>query len=145
MESRLELEKFKAPRTLSSEQQARVVEKVRRFAGAQFDGAWTGLDPEIDLLFTAIEQTLVAAGWKGVPYTGTSQIYGRKGYIDVGQANAFGVLVNVNTAQNPELVSAAMELVVSLTEEGIGVGLQTGGGFVSANPNTIHILVGPKH
>jgi hypothetical protein len=144
-EARLELEKFKAPRTLFAEQQARITEKVKAFSGIQFDGAWTNLDPEIDFLFTAIEKSLNDAGWKGIPYVGGGQIYGRAGYISVGQANAFGVLVNFDASKNPELMPAAAALVIALTEEKIGAGLQVGGGFVSANPNTIHILVGPKH
>ncbi len=144
-EARLELEKFKAPRSLSSEQRKRIADKLKSFGGVQFDGAWTNLDPEIDLLFTAIEETLVSAGWKGVSYNGGGQLYGRKGYISVGQANAYGVIVNIDKSKSPNLLWPALDLVKALTEEGIGVGFQDGAGFVSANSDTIHILIGPKH
>ena len=120
-EARLELEKFKAPNILSSEQRKRIADKLKSFGGVQFDGAWTNLDPEIDLLFTAIEETLVSAGWKGVSYNGGGQLYGRKGYISVGQANAYGVIVNIDKSKSPNLLWPALDLVKALTEEGIGV------------------------
>jgi len=144
-EARLELEKFRAPRVLFPSQQVRITEKLKPFAGVQFDGACTNLDPEIDLLFTAIEESLDAAGWKGISYVGGGQLFGRAGYVSVGQANAYGVLVNFDASKSPALAPAATELVKALGDEGIGVALQVGGGFVSINPNTIHILVGPKH
>jgi hypothetical protein len=145
LEARLELEKFKAPRTLSVEQQARISEKMKPFAGAKFDGAWSSLDAEIDFFFTSLEEALKQAGLQSVSFTGTGNIYGRDTGSAVGMANALGVVINVNREKNPELVPVALALLVALTEEGIGVVFQQKVGFTSTNADTIHILVGPKH
>jgi hypothetical protein len=145
LESRLELEKFRAPRTLSLEQRARITEKMKPFAGAKFDGAWSSLEGEIDFFFSSFEDALNNAGLVSVSFTGTGNIYGRGSRSSVGMANAFGIVINVDPAKNPELVPAALEMVVALTEEGIGVVFQKNVGFTSTNADTIHIMVGAKH
>jgi hypothetical protein len=143
-EAKLALEKFKAPRTLLPEQQERISEALKHFAGMKFDGAWSSIDGEIDFLFTSLEDALKRAGWDSVSFEGPGNIFGRAGRSSVGMANAYGVVIAVNFEKNSELVDPALALLKALSEEQIGVVLQQSAGFMSTNPNTIHILVGSK-
>jgi hypothetical protein len=145
LEARVELEKFRAPRTLSAAQQARLAEQMKPFVGVRFDGAWASLDVEIDSFFTTLEDALKKAGWVSVSFVGGGIIYGRDARSSVGMANAFGVVINIDPAKNPELMPAAYGLFLALLQEGIGVVFQPKVGFTSANADTIHILVGTKH
>jgi hypothetical protein len=145
LEARVELEKFKAPRTLSAEQQARISEEMKPFAGTKFDGAWSSLDGEIDFFFTSLEDALKHAGWEPISFNGQGMIYGRSGTASVGMAKAFGTVIAVNFEKNPKLVPAALALLRCLAEANVAVVLQQNVGFTSINPDTIHILIGTKH
>jgi hypothetical protein len=144
-EAKLELEKFRAPRTLSPEQSARLTKALRPFSGVKFDGAWSSLEGEIDFFFTSLEDALKQAGWESISFNGPGLIYGCAGRSSVGMANAAGIVIAVNFETNPELTSAALALLKILSEEGVSPVLQQNVGLVSTNPNTIHILIGSKH
>jgi hypothetical protein len=62
----LALEKFRAPRTLDSEQMDRIAEKLRPFSGVEYDAATSSIDPEFMALLGFIEVALGKAGWAGI-------------------------------------------------------------------------------
>lgn len=57
-EATRELAKFRAPRTLTIEQQAAISEKLREFAGTRFDAAVIRSDPETYRILDMIEAPL---------------------------------------------------------------------------------------
>jgi hypothetical protein len=130
---------------LTPEQQERVSEQMKPFAGTKFDGAWVSIDPEVDLLFSSIEDALKKAGLVPVPFVGPGFIFGREGRSSVGMAGVWGLVVNVDPFKNPELVPAAVALLSALTREGVGAAYMPKVEFTSTNADTIHILVGVKH
>jgi hypothetical protein len=72
----LALAKVKAPRTLSSKQQERLVVDVKPFAGQNFAFA-VFPDPEPQALARVLDELLKSAGWKRVP----SQIQNETGVL----------------------------------------------------------------
>jgi hypothetical protein len=140
----LDLKNFRAFRTLTKEQQDRITTAMRPFAGTRFDGAWASIDPELDLLFTSIEDALIAAGLVSIPFVGPGFSFGREGRSGVGMAGVWGLVIHVNPVKDAELMSAALSLVAALAKEGVGVNFIPKVGFVSTNTNTLHILVGAK-
>src|SRR6266478_4675472 len=72
-EAQLELEKFKAPRELSIENRAALVERMRAFSGTVFDAGITAPDPEYILLVRDVIAALKKAGWNFVGWEGPGQ------------------------------------------------------------------------
>lgn len=62
-EAKRELEKIKAPRTLSLEQQNRILNKLKQFPGTTFVTTTYPGQPEAVEFSNAIADTLVRAGW----------------------------------------------------------------------------------
>lgn len=65
--ARLKIEARLAPRTLTGTQQQAIIDKIRPFAQQQFEFASYQEDQEVHGLVLTLIQTLLAAGWKGLP------------------------------------------------------------------------------
>lgn len=106
-EASLALEKFKAPRVLSPQEQKLIISKVSRFAGQEYT-VTTFWDLKESLNFSnQLHQVLTVAGWK---------------YIPPGEGGSFllGGLAGVQVWVHPEADSAvknAADVLVSVLEE----------------------------
>ena len=108
LEAQLALEKFKAPRLLTTDQQARIVDKVRWLAGARFDLSVVTGDPEALNFMIHIADTLEKAGWSWIEFNHPGgpfmQVYDIPGKPNVGMIGAWAVLIQAhpeNAAASP--------------------------------------------
>ncbi len=146
-QANLELARFKAPRTLSPEQQKQISEKLKTFAGRQFDVAIL-VEPEPQDLLLQVENALTAAGWIEIDWKGGGNFaeitFVRKGRPTVGIATVSGLIVQMHPDQVSELGTAAQALTSALNAEGISAKAEPGLGIDNINTKAIHILIGKK-
>jgi multidrug efflux pump subunit AcrA (membrane-fusion protein) len=134
----LELAKLKTPRSLSSEQQQRIIAKLRPFPGQKFCFA-AYPDPEALALMHAIEAILTSSGWIRTP----SQI----GDVEVDGAGityGSGVEVHIAPADLDGLKTVLAILVAALSAEGLPSVAHTNPQMTGKSPKTINIVVGKK-
>lgn len=143
VQAELQLAKFKTPRTLSLEQQKRISEKLKGFAGTQFDVALL-MDPECQNLLPQIENALKAAGWVEIDWKGGDIAFTRPNLPVTGIATVTGVIIQMHPEQVEELRQAALTLDIALNVEGIASEAQGGVGIANTNSKAIHILIGKK-
>ena len=146
-EAKLELARFKAPRTLDSAQWARVTAALSRYAKTQFDVAVgpTG-DPEPDILGTTISSALSNAGWQQVDWR-TSDIQmtlTRPGRPVTGFASVTNVIVDIHPEKATSLWPIAEAVAAALNAEGIASQAQQGSGGRNTNEKAIHVMIGRK-
>jgi hypothetical protein len=147
VEAQLALEKFKAPRLLTLERQARISSRLKPFAGTPFDVAVGPMgDPEPVVLATAILSTLTNAGWHQIEWkTRDAQLLlTEPGKPNFGAAAVTNVIVDIHPAQAERLWSIAKALEAVLVAEGIDAQAQQGSGGRNTNENAIHIMIGRK-
>jgi hypothetical protein len=131
-EAQLELAKFKAARILSAEQQTRISEKLKPFAGAKYDAGIGPMgDPEPLYLLRSIHSALSAAGWEQVAWTGGGATYTEAPILDVGLTMVTNVMVDVHPKYWAQLGTAASALADALNAEGIAA-------TEDSKPTTIH-------
>ena len=120
-EAQLELAKFKAPRTLSVEQQAKIAEKLRPFAGTLYDaGIGPAGDPEPLYLLRSIHAALSQAGWVQIAWTEQgAQTYTEPPMPAVGLTMVTNVIVDVNPNWWVKYGPAARALAAALAAEGV--------------------------
>jgi hypothetical protein len=119
LEAQLELAKFKAPRLLTEEQQARIVGQIKTFSGQQYSAlVAAGLDTWP--FWTVLDSTLKTAGWKRVPPPG----------LAVGDPPAGipispepGISIMFAPSRATDIGAAARALGVALVAEGIATAL----------------------
>ena len=143
LEIEAELERLRTPRLLSEEQRKRITDKMRPFAGQQFNGAVTMGVSDAWTLWRLIVNTLREADW--VLAAPSGQSFGDPpASIPVTARSGVGVMVP--TGPNiMELVPRAQRLADALTAEGINaIWWPVGGSAVEATPNVIRIEIGPK-
>jgi hypothetical protein len=70
LEAQLALEKFKAPRSLNSEQRENLIADLTRFAGQKFSGIVAGGIPDASKFWSELVATLTAAKWQLLPPAG---------------------------------------------------------------------------
>lgn len=126
-EARLELAKFKAPRTLTDEQQELIAEKLKPFSGTVFEVHTYPNDAEPSGLAKNIEDAVVSAGWHLEAVRGTL----------LGVVSGVTVVVSTQARTNAEQAGAA--LLNALTSEGIAAKL--GHGSLKVNPTVIAIKI----
>jgi len=106
-EAQLALEKFKAPRVLSSGDQKIIISIISKFAGQEY-AVTTFWDLKESLAFSnQLHQTLLLAGWKYIPH-------GEGGSFLMGGLT--GVQVWVHPAADPMVRAAADGLVDALEQ-----------------------------
>ncbi len=110
LKAQLALEQFKAPRSLTDEQIARIIEKTRPFAGQRF-GIMTywGVKEPSDFANRIGNDALIAAGWVSIEKFG----------VLVGMAT--GVEVQLDVESDETSKNAANELISALATENIPV------------------------
>jgi hypothetical protein len=69
-EAALQLERFRAPRTLTDEQRQHVAARVREFAGQEYTAVLASGGFDVRILWIALDNTLTAAGWSRQPPAG---------------------------------------------------------------------------
>jgi hypothetical protein len=141
LQAQVELAKFKAPRTLTQEQQDRITSKLSAFSGTQFDAAVGPIgDPEPELLLRVIETTLEKAGWAQIDWKGAKMQLATPGKKIAGLSSVTNVIVEAD----PPLAQATFELAAALNAEGIAALAQGSSNDATANTNTVHIMIGRK-
>jgi hypothetical protein len=142
-QAKLELEKFKAARSLSHEQQSRITSKLKPFAGTVFDAAHGPKgDPEPIVFLRFLEPTLLSAGWIAIPWTGGGETYTEVGMPTIGLTAVTNVLVDVHPDWWPKYGAAATALAAALVAEGIDA--KADSERASVKSDAIHIRVGRK-
>jgi hypothetical protein len=143
-EANLELARLKTPRSLSPEQHNGIVERLRQFAGTQFDTALVPGDPESAKFLVTIEEVLLQAGWKQIDWEGGDIVFNRDGKPVAGMTSANNVIVAIFPEQIQTLEPAALSLVAALKSAGILADLQNATGITNTNRDALHILMGHK-
>jgi hypothetical protein len=112
-EAKLELERFKQPRTLTIEQQDRISSKLRPFAGQEFILSVAPHPESFDFLLI-LESIVTKAGWvRGKPVTPVNA-YSGKADLNF----EYGVLIQMAPSQVQRLTPAVGALVYALKDEG---------------------------
>lgn len=145
LEAQLALEKFRAPREFSKEQQDQLVESFRPHRGTKFDVAVPMSDAEAATLATLIESTLEQAEWQQVDwqYPVPSLLFTRKGKRDWGVTTSTNIYVDVHPESAQKLSAAAAILAIALESLGISA-KPTVDPSDSSNTDAVHIRVGKK-
>jgi chromosome segregation ATPase len=138
-EASLEVEKYKSPRTLSSQQLARMTERLKRFEKTPFDFSLTP-DSEAISLMGEIAKVLTDSGWewRGLPVLLVSK---RTGELYPRMGASSGVQIQVDERKKQEWEKPALELRDALKGAGIEAtaeAIKAGG----VSDNAIHIRIG---
>ena len=143
-EAKLALEKFRAPRTLSPEQQGRITEKLKQFANTKFDAAAVQ-DTEATRFLVQIENSLAAAGWVQIEWKGGDIVLNRPGRPTIGMTGSPGLTIAVEASWLTQHKAAAEALLGALQAEGFTAkGIAEPLAAINANPEAIHLLIGRK-
>jgi len=144
LEARLALENFKAPRTLRPDQQAKIAEKLKPFAGTIYDAGIGPMgDPEPLYMLRSLHVALSSANWKHVAWTGSGDMtYTEPDMPSMGVTMVTNVIVDVHPDRWKELGPAAEALAAALSAEGIDAIADSKP--TSINSNAIHIRIGRK-
>ena len=126
-EANLELERLKAPRTLTAEQQLRITEKVKIFHGTTFEVITYPGEPEPVAFSSIIAGILVRAGWTLNPNNSHGSLLGL----------ASGVVVVVGKQAGAKAEQSGTVLLESITSEGVDARL--GSASLQINPTSIAI------
>jgi hypothetical protein len=141
VEAQLALERYKAPRQLTPEQQAHISAKIASFGKTPFDVA---LQPDLEPigLMRQILSALKQAGWTHVAWktAGGIQFTIEPDLPGAGILYAEGVHIEFAPSK-PEWEPAVTALGTALHAEGIAVKATRASG---ANAEAIHVVVGRK-
>jgi len=141
-EANLALARFKAPRSLTDEQQANMIEKLKPFVGVPFDFV---VQPEPLALMTQLAKILESAGWKWTAFPSTTGLAVKTaGKPDSGIINFFvGLHVEFDDSRRLEWEIPVNTLLMLLNKAGIEAkGTRVVDGSIT--PNAVHIIVGTK-
>jgi hypothetical protein len=137
-EAALSLERFRAPRALDTEQQARMADKLSQFHGTQYCVGVNSFDPEYVMLVINIEDTLAKAGWLEVDWPNGRT---RPGKTLIGfELVVSNVWIAVGFGEVLTGLPIAKALAEALSEEGIETFAAPDVGFNEG----IRIIVGRK-
>jgi hypothetical protein len=139
VEAQLALEKFKAPRTLTLEQQARITAAVTAYAGQEYTLS-VAAGSEAENLLCAIDAALTAAEWKRIP--GSYPITADTKCGTVGLNILSGLSIRLSDKAATEQQWNVLALVDALRAEGIAVD-----GAIdaeNASPTAIAVMIGIK-
>lgn len=139
-EAELALEKFRAPRELTQDQQRQVVKQLKPFSGTAFN--LSGLTNEQMFFALSIGDTLTEAGWTIDNWIGPGiKPAGRT--FTIGTIPTWGVAIRIN---DPRDSAAGQALISALRLVGVeGVSLEsTTDPNASPTRHVINIMVGDK-
>jgi hypothetical protein len=114
----LALEKFKAPRTLTLEQQARITAAVTAYAGQEYTLS-VAAGSEAENLVCAIDAALTAAQWKRIPGSYPSTVDTKCGTVGLNMLSGLSIRLSDNAATEQQW--NVLALVNALRAEGIAV------------------------
>ncbi len=138
-EAKLELEDFRAPRSIQDIQSFST--EMKAFSGQKFS-LGVAHDQEAFAFAIELRMTLAMGGWVLIPPQNSSAVIDLTGMGDIaGIGNGIGV--NVGYAHNPsnEMVLRARALVSALEKHGISAREETSAGYAH---DTLNIFVGEK-
>jgi hypothetical protein len=137
------LEEKLTPRSLTSEQQAEITEKVKAFSGVPYDFA---LQPAAEpaALMEQIAAALQAAGWNRKAFQGKGIIFNWPGQPATGVIAFAGVAIQIHESKAAEWAAAIIELSAGLTAAGVPASANMAGGATPVLPDAIHIMIGTK-
>jgi hypothetical protein len=139
-EARLALEKYKAPRILSPEQQSQLTERLRQFERTPFEFSVTP-DPEAIALMGQLAMALTESGWE---WNVTSPLVFRNANRSDAEVHAvFGVQIQVDERKKQQWERPAIELRETLHAAGIEVTAEVVKAG-SNDPSAIHIRIDHK-
>jgi hypothetical protein len=139
----VELTKLKTPRALNQDQQSRIAEKLKPFAGVPYSLALQPDREPIGLMDQLIA-ALTTAGWVRTPWQGGGTInLKRPGQQDIIAKISFftGVRIEIAEAKMPEWRKTVVALRDALASEGVEV---TAKASPKASGDAIHIGIGQK-
>jgi hypothetical protein len=140
-EAALELERFKAPRTLPNEQQQHVASRVRQFVGQEYTAVLVPGSFDAPILWTDLDKALTSAGWSRMPPAGLATGQPPAG---VALVPASGSIIAIDRSRPTGVMSAASALIQALNS----VGLDAKAGLTQdpkeKRPNIITIRIGLK-
>lgn len=128
-EAKLELAKFRAPRTLSNEQQKRIFDKVKKFPGTTFTVTTYPGEPEAVEFSNTISNILVKAGWRLNPNNSKGSLLG----------SASGLVVVAGKQAGDKAIEKGTALLEALLSEGVSA--KPGYGSLVVNPVPIEIQI----
>jgi hypothetical protein len=142
--ARLELAKFKAPRTLNFEQQERITDALKPFARTPFSFCVLP-EPEPGNLMQQIASALGAAGWSWKPWvSNTGLAFQVPGEPGAGVINSLvGLTIEISEKRQSDLTKPALALTSALKAEGIKAQSLFATGD-SAMPDSVHVYIGQK-
>jgi hypothetical protein len=131
----LSLARYQTPRTLSQEQQSRIIEKLQTLAPAPYDVS-VASGPEPAMLLMRIDEMLGAAKWiRRERDAGTDQ----SARIDADSVE--GVSVEIADSKREDWEPTVIALILALRAEGI---FANGTANPDADPSAIHLAIGNK-
>jgi hypothetical protein len=129
------------PRSLTEEQVARVVEKIKLFPDTPYDIV---VDPAVEVFFIENLTSILSfgGGWKWLKYPGSTSHTPNVG-IMIGRA---GMQLRINRARFADFEPPAMALASALTAEGFTthIGYDPPESPLACSPDAIHIEIGRK-
>lgn len=141
-EAKLALEKFKAPRSLSAEQQARITAEVKAFGAIPFDFA-IQTEPEAIDLMEQISTTLESAGWIRKPAHTGGVAFTNPGKPQAGIVSFSGFAIHIDDSRTAEWGDAVATLWKAIEAEGIAASAMRLTDK-SESADAVHIKIGKK-
>jgi chromosome segregation ATPase len=142
-EARLELERLKTPRTLNAEQQARIVDRVKTFAGTPYNFVVMAETEPMNLM-VHIDAALETAGWKLVSWESDNPlIIKRDGKPKAGVSVTEGLGIEIAESKRAEWEDPAEALANALAAEGLIPKLNSST-LPDVKSDAIHIVIGEK-
>lgn len=145
-EAQLELAKFRKPRSsVLKYNTTRLTEKLKPFAGTQFDCAFNRSSGEQAEFWWDLQPALIASGWINVPwkYGTSSGGWSQGSRPETGEVAVTNVEIHLHKEQRQNLAPAAAALISALNDIGIEA-KDAGFNVHNSNDMAIHILIGEK-
>jgi hypothetical protein len=141
----LEILRIKTPRQLFTGHIPQLMERLRPFAGTEYDMGVQQGDPEAGDLSGAIEFILKEAGWQQVGWRGMTIVAKREGNPhDLGIVSLVGVHIQMHPQARSKLEQIALSLRDSLLAVGILAMVSERLSVQNENATALHVLVGKK-
>ena len=141
----LALEKFRAPRTLSAEQLAKIITEMKSFSGTTFVlGVFQ--EPEAVALMEQINSALRLAGWIEQEWkSGGDIVLSRQGHPNAGYTFVTGLYVQADAGSHAtDFGPIVVKLAHLLSDAGIEAKGEIGRMAPNTNNDSIKILIGQK-
>jgi len=134
----LELEKIKAPRTISPQEQTEIITALKPFSGTPYE-LLVGTDSESTNFMKIIQSILNHAGWVQVATVGIG-VAGSNPLIGI-TLNS-GVYIEIDASKLPVWQAAISKLVELLKAKNITA--QGNAARTGVDPNSVHVHIGKK-